>query len=79
MALGAFLILSTLEAGDLVGDNEVPIEPEDSVPVTPPSPMELSIVCVGDVMVHRSQIASQYDSDSKTYNYDNNFQYVKVY
>ena len=79
VALGAFLILSTLEAGDLVGDNEVPIEPEDSVPVTPPSPMELSIVCVGDVMVHRSQIASQYDSDSKTYNYDNNFQYVKKY
>ena len=75
----AFLILSTLEAGDLVGDNEVPIEPEDRVPVTPSSPIELSIVCVGDVMVHRSQIASQYDSGSGTYNYDNNFQYVKKY
>ena len=49
-------------------------------PVTPaPAPITLSIVCVGDTMVHQPQIASQYDSKSKTYNYDNNFQYVKKY
>lgn len=30
-------------------------------------------------MVHKSQIASQYDSANGTYNYDNNFQYVKKY
>ncbi len=45
----------------------------------PSSPVHLSIICVGDVMVHKSQIASQYDSVGKTYNYDNNFQYVKKY
>jgi hypothetical protein len=40
---------------------------------------ELSIVCVGDIMIHKSQIASQYNSSTGTYNYDNNFQYVKEY
>ena len=41
--------------------------------------IELSIVCVGDVMVHRSQIASQYNREDGSYNYDNNFEYVKKY
>lgn len=82
VASAAFLFLPTLEAGDWGGDHgapEVPLDPVDREPVTPASPIELSIVCVGDVMVHKSQIASQYDSASKTYNYDNNFQYVKKY
>jgi poly-gamma-glutamate synthesis protein (capsule biosynthesis protein) len=43
------------------------------------SPIYLSIACVGDIMVHKSQIASQYDGKTRTYNYDNNFQYVKKY
>ncbi len=43
------------------------------------SPTALSIVCVGDVMVHRPQIASQYDSKTGTYDYNNNFRYVKSY
>lgn len=30
-------------------------------------------------MVHKSQIASQYDNSTGTFNYDNNFQYVKKY
>ena len=41
--------------------------------------VELSIGCVGDVMVHRSQIASQYDSTKGTYDYRNKFEYVKPY
>ncbi len=76
VALGIFIVLPALEAGDGPGK----ISQGDGVPGTEPSPpVELSIVCVGDVMVHKSQIASQYDSASGTYNYDNNFQYVKKY
>jgi len=40
---------------------------------------ELSIVCVGDVMVHEPQLRAQYDSKTGTYNFDNNFQYIKKY
>ncbi len=41
--------------------------------------VDLSVVCVGDIMVHKSQIASQYDGLTGTYDYDNNFSYVKKY
>ena len=42
-------------------------------------PVELVISCVGDIMAHQSQITAQYDSDLGTYQFDNNFQYVKKY
>lgn len=45
----------------------------------PSEPVELRFICAGDVMVHKSQIASQYDSASGTYDYTDNFQYVKPY
>lgn len=41
--------------------------------------IQLSIMCVGDVMIHKSQIASQYDSSTGLFNYDNNFEYIKPY
>ncbi|MDD3168504.1 MAG: CapA family protein, partial [Eubacteriales bacterium] len=31
------------------------------------------------VMVHKPQIPAQYDSETETYNFDNNFEYVKKY
>ena len=76
VALGVIFIPPILEAGDGI----VPGSSGSEMPVPVlPSPIELSIVCVGDVMVHKSQIASQYDSSTGTYNYDDNFQYVKKY
>ncbi|MEG2323355.1 MAG: CapA family protein [Anaerovoracaceae bacterium] len=42
-------------------------------------PVDLSIMCVGDIMVHEPQLASQYDSETGKYSYDNNFKYVKPY
>ena len=42
-------------------------------------PVRLLITCVGDVMVHQSQIPAQYDSASDTYDYNNNFLYIKKY
>lgn len=43
------------------------------------APIELSITCVGDIMVHKPQIASQYNAETDTYDYTNNFTYVKDY
>ncbi|MDD3874804.1 MAG: CapA family protein [Methanosarcina sp.] len=58
------------------GSNTNPVEVHN--PKTQET-IDLSIVCVGDIMVHKPQIVSQYDKKSETYNYDNNFQYVKGY
>lgn len=41
--------------------------------------IDLTLMCVGDVMVHKSQIPSQYDASTGLYNYENNFQYIKPY
>ena len=48
-------------------------------PPEPELPVSLEILCVGDIMVHEPQIPSQYDSATGTYDYTNNFQYVKPY
>ncbi|MCR5481863.1 MAG: CapA family protein [Clostridia bacterium] len=45
----------------------------------PEVPVDLSIVCAGDVMAHLTQVNSQYDSSIGDYNFDNNFQFVKKY
>jgi poly-gamma-glutamate capsule biosynthesis protein CapA/YwtB (metallophosphatase superfamily) len=70
---GVYFLRPVLENQYFTGTSidKVDVETEKAIP--------LSIVCVGDIMVHKPQIASQYDSESGTYNYDNNFQYVKKY
>lgn len=40
---------------------------------------EASILAVGDVMVHTPQLQAQYNYSNGTYNFDNNFKYVKKY
>lgn len=42
-------------------------------------PIDLSILCVGDVMVHQSQIGSHYNAETDSYDYSNNFKYIKKY
>ena len=37
---------------------------------------EMTLLFIGDIMGHGPQITSAYDSDSKTYNYDNCFKYI---
>lgn len=39
----------------------------------------LEISAVGDVMVHKPQIQAQYDNESDTYNFDNNFEYIEEF
>lgn len=40
---------------------------------------EASILAAGDVMIHSPQMQAQYDYSTGTYNFDNNFKYVKKY
>lgn len=40
---------------------------------------DASILAAGDVMVHSPQLKAQFDSSTGTYNFENNFKYVKKY
>lgn len=41
--------------------------------------MNIKLSAVGDIMVHDDQLKAQFDSKNKTYNFDNNFKYIKPY
>ncbi len=45
----------------------------------PEKPVDLTITCVGDVMVHRSQIDCQYNSQLGRFDYTNNYKWIKPY
>lgn len=78
LVVGAFVAFPLLFDGKINGD----IVPEPVPPVEEPEaelPVSLEIICVGDIMIHEPQLASQYDPQTGTYNYENNFQYVKKY
>ena len=55
------------------GPGALPSEPE------PLPPIELSFTCVGDIMAHSTQLTAQYDSGTDTYDFTNNYIYVKDY
>lgn len=73
---GGYLIFSALDHQASEDSPPLPVEVSNS---EQDKLISLSIVSVGDVMVHKPQIASQFDSKTSTYNYENNFQYVKEY
>ncbi len=56
-----------------------PASPEVPPAEAPEQPVSLKISAVGDVMVHKPQIPAQYDEATGTYNFDNNFTFVKKY
>ncbi len=76
IAVGCLIALPLLFSGCSNGINQ-PNKP--TAGEEPEQPIELNIFCVGDIMVHRSQIASQYDSSTGRYDYTNNYKYVKDY
>lgn len=39
----------------------------------------IRITAVGDILVHETQLASQYDAEKKKYDFKDNFEYVKPY
>lgn len=74
IAVGLCIILPPLLHEQEKAPVQAPVAKEE-----PEQPISLSISAVGDVMVHKPQIPAQYDSTSNTYNFDNNFEYVKKY
>lgn len=44
-----------------------------------PKETAISILCVGDIMSHSPQTSAQYSSSKGTYDYNENFEYVKPY
>jgi poly-gamma-glutamate synthesis protein (capsule biosynthesis protein) len=80
IAVGCFLALPLLFSGCGNLSDEDQTVTQGAQPLQEPEePIELSITCVGDVMVHKSQIACQYDSSTGLYDYTNNYKYVKEY
>lgn len=47
--------------------------------IAPQPPTYISLVAVGDIMVHRPQILAQYDARTNTYDFNNNFDLVAPY
>jgi len=61
------------------GYNDIGKTPKEPIPKEVEQAVKLTIYCVGDVMVHKPQIPAQYDNIVDSYNFDNNFEYVKKY
>lgn len=73
IAVGLWIIIPPL-----LHEEEPEVEPAQP-PFVEEQAISLTISAVGDVMVHKPQIPAQYDSDTESYNFDNNFEYVKRY
>lgn len=41
--------------------------------------IEIQIAALGDVMVHKTQLTAQYNTNNDTYSFDNNFSFIKPY
>ncbi len=75
VAVGLCFILPPLLHAKETGAEQVepaPLEEKEE-------PVALTICAVGDVMVHRSQLTAQYESETGTYNFENNFVYISPY
>jgi poly-gamma-glutamate capsule biosynthesis protein CapA/YwtB (metallophosphatase superfamily) len=72
-SLVILVAISTFLLVKLTGEGEIPIAQEK------PKPVEISITCAGDIVLHEPNIKSAYDSATDTYNFDEPFTYIKPY
>lgn len=74
--VGGVLIFNGLGGGEEApsGGSGIGISPEPQLA----EPINLSILCAGDVMAHSTQITAQLQSDGN-YDFSNNFQYIRHY
>lgn len=65
------------------GEVQIGVNPAQPLPEEPEQieekPISLKISAVGDIMVHKPQIPAQYDPQTDSYSFENNFQYIKQY
>lgn len=67
LSAGAYLLLTREDAS-----KKTIFAPEKKV-----ESYEISLLCAGDIMEHEPQLKAQYDAASGTYQFDNNYAYVK--
>lgn len=82
LAAGALAIPLFVHTGEdpekgATAEGGVAGEEEDGAEVL--APIELSITCAGDIMAHSTQLTAQYDEATGTYDFSNNYVYVKDY
>lgn len=77
ISLCLFFIMSFLAVnifkGKIFEINATKIANDDS------SVKNVTISAIGDIMAHDDQLKAQFDKDTNTYSFDNNFKYVKPY
>lgn len=77
ISLCLFFIMSFLAVNIFKGKvfeiNATKIANDDS------SVKNITISAIGDIMAHDDQLKAQFDKDTNTYSFDNNFRYVKPY
>lgn len=77
ISLCLFFIMSFLAVNIFKGKvfeiNATKIANDDS------SMKNVTISAIGDIMAHDDQLKAQFDKDTNTYSFDNNFKYVKPY
>ena len=84
-----FLVACNFEKDFKIGKNETSLSknaefeenPIEEIPEEIPEPKitSASILATGDIMFHMPQNKAAFNSDSKTYDYNDNFKYVKKY
>jgi len=74
LLVGLFMIFPLLFHGGK--DEQKPVKQTTQ---TEEKAVELKISAVGDVMVHKPQIPAQYNRETNSYQFDNNFAYIKNY
>ncbi len=79
LIVGALIMIPLIFSGTNPPEKEVNPGQKQEEEIVVEKPVKLEVVCVGDIMVHEPQLASQYDAETGTYDYNNNFQYVKKY
>ena len=79
LVVGAFIVIPLLFNGSNNPENGLNSGLEQKEEHAAEKPVKLEIVCVGDIMIHEPQLASQYDAETGVYDYNNNFKYVKKY
>ena len=74
--IGSFLIFQGINNDTSKGDNN-----NNSIPTFNEKieTYNASLLAVGDIMVHSPQLKAQYNSSTGTYDFNNNFKYVKEY
>ena len=68
---------ATINKRNIVSKNK----PEEAAEFTPKEEVinKASLLAVGDIMVYNAQLTAQYDTSTKSYDFNNNFEYVKKY